>query len=107
MFSLQKENSIFLEIISFIILFLVTYISFSILEKALNLKSPSKLEFKIIDMLVGAIYGIILFSVLFYFSYVLFFKKYLNDKNSIMKLNISIYENLMYKEPEVNKNIKK
>ena len=58
-------------------------------------------------MLVGAIYGIILFSVLFYFSYVLFFKKYLNDKNSIMKLNISIYENLMYKEPEVNKNIKK
>ena len=107
LFSLQKENSIFLEIISFIILFLVTYISFSILEKALNLKSPSKLEFKIIDMLVGAIYGIILFSVLFYFSYVLFFKKYLNDKNSIMKLNISIYENLMYKEPEVNKNIKK
>ena len=107
LFSLQNKNSIFLEIISFIVLFLTTYIIFSILEKALNLKSPSQLEFKIIDVIIGAIYGIILFSILFYFSYVAFFKNYIEDKNRIMKLNISIYENLMYKDPEVDKKIKK
>ena len=107
LFSLQNKNSIFLEIISFIVLFLTTYIIFSILEKALNLKSPSQLEFKILDIIFGAIYGIILFSVLFYFSYIAFFKNYIDDKNRIMKLNISIYENLMYKDPEVDKKIKK
>ena len=107
LFSLQNKNAIFLEIISFIVLFLITYIIFSILEKALNLKSPSQLEFKILDTIIGAIYGIILFSVLFYFSYIAFFKNYIDDKNRIMKLNISIYENLMYKDPKVEKKIKK
>ena len=107
LFSLQNKNAIFLEIISFIMLFLTTYIIFSILEKALNLKSPSQLEFKILDIIIGAIYGVILFSVLFYFSYIAFFKNYIDDKNRIMKLNISIYENLMYKDPEVDKKIKK
>ena len=107
LFSLQNKNSIFLEIISFIVLFLTTYIIFSILEKALNLKSPSQLEFKILDIIIGAIYGVILFSVLFYFSYIAFFKNYIDDKNRIMKLNISIYENLMYKDSEVDKKIKK
>ena len=107
LFLLQNKNAIFLEIISFIVLFLTTYIIFSILEKALNLKSPSQLEFKILDIIIGAIYGIILFSVLFYFSYIAFFKNYIDDKNRIMKLNISIYENLMYKDPEVDKKIKK
>ncbi len=107
LFSLQNKNSIFLEIISFIVLFLTTYIIFSILEKALNLKSPSQLEFKILDIIIGAIYGIILFSVLFYFSYIAFFKNYIDDKNRIMKLNISIYENLMYKDLEVEKKNKK
>ena len=107
LFSLQNKNSIFLEIISFIFLFLITYIFFSILEKVLNLKSPSKLEFKILDIIIGSIYGIILFSVLFYFSYIIFFKNYIDEKNKIMKLNISIYENLMYKDPEVETKIKK
>ena len=107
LFSLQNKNSIFLEIISFIVLFLTTYIIFSILEKVLNLKSPSQLEFKILDIIIGAIYGIILFSVLFYFSYIAFFKNYIDDKNRIMKLNISIYENLMYKDLEVEKKNKK
>jgi len=107
LFSLNDKNAIFLEIISFIILFLITYIIFSILEKALNLKSPSQLEYKILDIIIGSIYGIILFSVLFYFSYIAFFKNYIDDKNRIMKLNISIYENLMYKDPEVEKIIKK
>ena len=107
LFSLQNKNAIFLEIISFIVLFLTTYIIFSILEKALNLKSPSQLEFKILDIIIGAIYGIILFSVLFYFSYIAFFKNYIDDKNRIMKLNISIYENLMYKDSKIEKKIKK
>ena len=107
LFSLQNKNAIFLEIISFIVLFLTTYIIFSILEKALNLKSPSQLEFKILDIIIGAVYGIILFSVLFYFSYIAFFKNYIDDKNRIMKLNISIYENLMYKDPKVEKTNKK
>ena len=107
LFSLQNKNSIFLEIISFIVLFLTTYIIFSILEKALNLKSPSQLEFKILDIIFGAIYGIILFSVLFYFSYIAFFKNYIDDKNRIMKLNISIYENLMYKDQKVEEKNKK
>ena len=107
MFSLQNKNAIFLEIISFILLFLITYIIFSIIEKALNLKSPSKLEFRILDIIIGSIYGIILFSILFYFSYIAFFKNYIDDKNRIMKLNISIYEKLMYKEVEADKKVKK
>ena len=107
LFLLQSKNEIFLEIISFIILFLITYIIYSILEKALNLKSPSQLEFKILDSIVGSIYGIILFSVLFYFSYIAFLKNYIDEKNKIMKLNISIYENLMYKDQKVEKINKK
>ena len=106
LFSLQNKNVIFLEIISFTILFLTTYVIFSILEKALNLKSPSQLEFKILDIIIGSIYGIILFSILFYFSYIAFFKNYIDDNNRIIKFNISIYENLMYKDSEVEKKIK-
>ena len=107
LFLLQNNNTIFLEIISFIILFLITYIIYSILEKALNLKSPSQIEFKILDSIIGSIYGVILFSVLFYFSYIALFKNYIDDKNKIMKLNISIYENLMYKDQKVEKKNKK
>ena len=98
LFLLQNENAIFLEIISFIILFLITYIIYSILEKALNLKSPSQLEYRILDTIIGSIYGIVLFSIIFYFSYIAFLKNIIDDKNKIMKLNISIYENLMYKD---------
>ena len=107
LFSLHNKNAIFLEIISFIFLFLMTYVIFSILEKALNLKSPTQLEFKILDIIIGSIYGIILFSILFYFSYIAFFKNFIDDKNRIMKFNISIYENLMYKDSGVEKEIKK
>ena len=107
LFSLNEKNPFFLEIISFIFLFLITYIIFSILEKALNLKSPSQLEFKILDIIIGSLYGIILFSILFYFSFVAFLKNYIDDQNKIMKFNISIYENLMYKDPEIEKNTKK
>ena len=107
LFLLQNKNAIFLEIISFIILFLLTYIVYSILEKALNLKSPSQLEFKILDTIIGSVYGVILFSILFYFSYIAFFKNYIDDKNKIMKLNISIYENLIYKDQKVEKKNKK
>ena len=107
LFSLQNKNAIFLEILTFIILFFITYIIYSIIEKALNLKSPSQLEFKILDIIIGSLYGIILFSILFYFSFVAFLKNYIDDQNKIMKFNISIYENLMYKDPEIEKNTKK
>ena len=96
--SLNKDNSIFLEIISFIVIFLSTYIIFSLVEKALNLKSPSQLEFKILDIIIGAIYGIFLFSIIFYFVYIAFLKNHIEARNVIMKYNISIYQNLMYKE---------
>ena len=107
LFTLKENNSIILEIISFIIIFLITYVVFSLFEKALNLKSPSQLEFKILDTLLGAMYGVLLFSLIFYFAYIAFLKNHMNEKNSLIKLNISIYENLMYKEPEVEKKIKK
>ena len=101
--SLQNKNSIFLEIISFIIIFLFTYLIFTFFEKALNLKSPSQLEFKILDIFLGAVYGVLLFSIIFYFAYIVFLKKHIEGKNPLMKLNISIYENLMYKGNEADK----
>ncbi len=97
---LNRDNSIFLEIISFIIIFLSTYIIFSLIEKLLNLKSPSQLEFKILDIIIGAIYGIFLFSIIFYFIYVAFLKNHIEARNMLMKYNISIYQNLMYKDIE-------
>ena len=98
--SLNKDNSIFLEIISFIVIFLSTYIIFSLVEKALNLKSPSQLEFKILDIIIGALYGAFLFSIIFYFSYIAFLKNHIEERNMLMKYNISIYQNLMYKDIE-------
>ena len=98
--SLNKDNSIFLEIISFIVIFLSTYIIFSLVEKALNLTTPSQLEFKILDVIIGAAYGIFLFSIIFYFAYITLLKNHIEERNMLMKYNISIYQNLMYKEIE-------
>ena len=98
--SLNRDNSIFLEIISFIVIFLSTYIIFSLVEKALNLKSPSQLEFKILDIILGAVYGVFLFSIIFYFAYIAFLKNHIEERNMLMKYNISIYQNLMYKDIE-------
>ena len=58
-----------------------------------------------LDIIIGAIYGIIIYSILFYFSYVAIFKNYIDEKNRIMKLNISIFENLMYKDLEDKKEV--
>ena len=55
--------------------------------------------------MIGAIYGIIIYSILFYFSYVAVFKNYIDEKNRVMKLNISIFENLMYKDLEDKKEV--
>jgi len=98
--SLNSDNSIFLEIISFIVIFLSTYIIYSLVEKALNLKSPSQLEFKILDIIIGAVYGAFLFSIFFYFAYIAFLKNHIEERNMLMKYNISIYQNLMYKDIE-------
>ena len=102
LFSIYEKNSIFLKIIYFIIIFIIVYIIFTVLEKALNLKSPSQLEFKILDIIIGAMYGVFLFSIIFFFIYITFLKNHVNEKNLLIKFNISIYENLMYKD-EIDK----
>ena len=68
------------------------------IEKAINIKSPSQLEFKIIDILVGSIYGLFLFSIIFYLSYSLILKNHIKGNNIIYHYNISFYENILNKE---------
>ena len=91
--NLASKNLIFLEIIMFVCLFLLVYFIYSLTEKAINIKSPSQLEFKIIDIIVGGLYGLFLFSILFYLSYILIFKNHIKGNNIIYNYNISIYEN--------------
>ena len=100
---LANENSIFLEIIIFVCLFLLVYLIYSLIEKAINIKSPSQLEFKIIDIVLGGLYGLFLFSILFYLSYSLILKNHIKGKNIIYLYNISFYENLLNKEGDKNK----
>ena len=100
---LANENSIFLEIIIFVCLFLLVYLIYSLIEKAINIKSPSQLEFKIIDIVLGGLYGLFLFSILFYLSYSLILKNHIKGKNIIYLHNISFYENLLNKEGDKNK----
>ena len=95
---LANENSIFLEIIIFVCLFLLVYLIYSLIEKAINIKSPSQLEFKIIDIVLGGLYGLFLFSILFYLSYSLILKNHIKGKNIIYLHNISFYENFLNKE---------
>ena len=106
--NLASKNLIFLEIIMFVCLFLLVYFIYSLTEKAINinLKSPIKLEFKIIDIIVGGLYGLFLFSILFYLSYILIFKNHIKGNNIIYNYNISFYENFLEKE-EVDLNIPK
>ena len=104
---LYDKNPIFFEFIIFTVIFLVTYIFLSLLIKALDIKSPTQLEFKILDILVGAMIGIVLYSVLFYFLYAAFLKNIINEKNRIMEFNISMYENLNNADVNDEKKIKK
>ena len=101
---LANKNSIFLEIILFVCLFIFVYFIYSLIEKAINIKSPSQLEFKIIDIIIGGFYGLLLFSILFYLSYILIFKNHIKGNNIIYNYNISFYENFLKKE-EVDLNI--
>ena len=103
--NLADSNKIFFEIIIFIVLFLLVYIAYSILEKAINIKSPTQLEFKIIDITVGAMYGILIFTFLFYISYSIFLNKHIKVKNTVIEFNISFYEKLLNKKTENNLNI--
>ena len=103
--NLADSNKIFFEIVIFIILFLLVYITYSILEKAINIKSPTQLEFKIIDIIVGAIYGLLIFSFLFYISFSIFLNKHIKVNNSIIEFNISFYAKLLNKKTENNLNI--
>jgi len=103
--NLADSNKIFFEIIIFIILFLLVYITYSILEKAINIKSPTQLEFRIIDIIVGAIYGLLIFTFLFYISFSIFLNKHIKVNNPIIEFNISFYEKLLNKKTENNLNI--
>ena len=54
--TIAENNSIFLEIVIFTILFILIFLIYSIIEKAINIKSPSQFEFKIIDIFIGGVY---------------------------------------------------
>ena len=103
--NLADSNIIFFEIIIFIILFLLVYMTYSILEKAINIKSPTQLEFKIIDIIVGGIYGLFIFTFLFYISFSIFLNKHIKVNNPIIEFNISFYEKLLNNKTENNLNI--
>ena len=103
--NLADSNKIFFEIIIFIILFLLVYITYSIFEKAINIKSPTQLEFKIIDIIVGAVYGLLIFTFIFYISFSIFLNKHIKINNPIIEFNISFYEKLLNKKTENNLNI--
>jgi hypothetical protein len=103
--NLADSNIIFFEIIIFIILFLLIYMTYSILEKVINIKSPTQLEFKIIDIIVGGIYGLFIFTFLFYISFSIFLNKHIKVNNPIIEFNISFYEKLLNNKTENNLNI--
>jgi len=103
--SIAESNSIFLEIVIFTVLFILIFLIYSIIEKAINIKSPSQFEFKVIDTLIGGIYGIFIFSFIFYFSYQLLFKNHIPEKNNlIMNYNISLFDKFMSKNNKFNNN---
>ncbi len=83
------------EIIIFIILFLISYFLLGALENTLNVNLPKNLIFKFIDFVAGSIYGVFIFSLLFYFAYNLALKNIVDtNMNRIILLNINIYENI-------------
>ena len=103
--NLADSNKIFFEIIIFVSIFLIVYIAYSILEKAINIKPPSQLEFKIIDIVIGGAYGFLIFTFLFYISFSIFLNKHIIINNPFTEFNISIYEKLLNKKTDNNLNI--
>ena len=103
--NLADSNKIFFEIITFISIFLLVYIAYSILEKAINIKPPTQLEFKIIDILVGGTYGFLIFTFLFYISFTIFLNKHITVNNPITEFNISFYEKLLNQKTDNNLSI--
>jgi hypothetical protein len=75
------------------------------LEKAINIKPPSQLEFKIIDIVIGGAYGFLIFTFLFYISFSIFLNKHIIINNPFTEFNISIYEKLLNKKTDNNLNI--
>ena len=101
--TIAENNSIFLEIVVFTILFILIFLIYSIIEKAINIKSPSQFEFKIIDIFIGGVYGVFIFSFIFYFSYQLLFKNHLPEQNNIlMNYNITLFDRFMSKNNKFN-----
>ena len=103
--NLADSNKIFFEIIIFVSIFLIVYIAYSILEKAINIKPPSQLEFKIIDIVIGGAYGFLIFTFLFYISFSIFLNKHITINNPLTEFNISFYEKILNKKNDNNLNI--
>ncbi len=84
------------EILIFIILFLISYSFFGILEKILNLNFTKNFSLKIVDFFLGCLYGLFLFTIIFYFSYNAFLKNLMTENmNKVMNYNIEFYDKMI------------
>ena len=104
--SLILNYPILSEVSVFIIIFILSYLIFSLMEKFLKINITRNLITKIIDFVLGSLYGLFLFSLVFYFLFNLFLKNYFDKNiNKVVLYNISLYDNLRsYKEEEIIKN---
>ena len=101
------SHSLVSEIIIFIIIFLLSYFIFSILEKILKVNFVKNSTIKVIDFFLGCFYGLFLFSILFYFIFSLVLKNYLNENNmnTIMIYNIDLYDRFKLHKDDSNNSL--
>ena len=104
---LITNHSLVSEILIFIIVFLVSYFIFSILEKVLKVNFVKNSTIKVVDFFLGCFYGIFLFSILFYFMFSLVLKNYLNENNmnKIMIYNIDLYDRFKLHKDDSNNSL--
>ena len=93
---LLTNYSLISEIAIFIIIFLFSYSIFGIFEKILKINFVRNSTIKTLDFFLGCFYGLLLFSILFYFLFNLILKNHLNENNmhKIMIYNIDLYDRL-------------
>ena len=100
--SLIMQYPLISEIVVFVIIFLLSYFIFGIFEKLLKINFVKNFTIKIIDFIFGCIYGLFLFSILFYFIFNLTLKNYFNEStmHKIMIYNIDLYDSLRLYEDD-------
>ena len=98
--SLIAQYPLISEIIVFVIIFLLSYFIFGIFEKLLRINFVKNSTINIIDFILGCMYGLFIFSILFYVIFNLTLKSYLNEgnMNKIMIYNIDLYDSLRLHE---------